>query len=62
MEEVKTKKCPKCGRVLPLSSFSKNKATKDGLNVYCKSCCSDYLRQLRAAKRRELAIKRTIKR
>lgn len=61
-QEKKNKKCTKCGRELPLTEFYKNKATKDGLNVYCKSCCSDYLRQLRAAKRRELAIKRTIKR
>lgn len=61
-QEKKNKKCTKCGRELPLTEFYRNKATKDGLSVYCKSCCYEYLRQLRDVKRRELAIKRTIKR
>ena len=37
-QEIKTKRCPKCGRVLPITEFSKNKSRKDGLNHYCKQC------------------------
>ena len=36
--EVKTKRCSKCGRILPITEFSKNKSRKDGLNHYCKQC------------------------
>lgn len=34
----KTKKCSKCGRVLPVSSFYRNRTTKDGYQTYCKDC------------------------
>lgn len=34
------KKCPKCKQFLPLDAFGKNKGTKDGLQVYCRKCCS----------------------
>ena len=37
-EEVKTKRCPKCERVLPLSDFNKCKSRKDGLDCWCKEC------------------------
>lgn len=43
MSETKnTKKCSKCGRILPISEFSKNKTTKDGLHCWCRGCCSKY--------------------
>lgn len=32
------KKCTKCGEVLPLHMFCKNKATKDKLSTLCKEC------------------------
>lgn len=35
---TRTKKCNGCGKILPLSSFSKNKNNKDHLSYYCKSC------------------------
>lgn len=35
-EETKT--CPYCGRKLPLSSFYRNKNTKDGHARLCKEC------------------------
>ena len=41
-EEVKTKRCPKCERVLPITEFSKNKSKKDGLQRYCKQCQKAY--------------------
>lgn len=36
--EETTKKCPKCGRELPLSEFNKCNKTKDGLQHHCKDC------------------------
>ncbi len=39
---MKTKKCPKCPEPKPLSEFSKDKYTKDGLQVYCKEHCNKY--------------------
>lgn len=35
---IKTKKCNKCGRTLPISKFSENKNNKDKLSYYCKDC------------------------
>ena len=37
-EEVKTKKCGKCGRELPVDNFSKDKTKKDGLQSWCREC------------------------
>ena len=34
----KTKKCNICGKVLPISKFSRNKNNKDNLSYYCKDC------------------------
>ena len=36
--EVKAKRCSKCGRVLPLADFNKQKMAKDGLDYWCKDC------------------------
>lgn len=33
-----TKKCARCNENKPLSSFYKNKHTKNGYSVYCKEC------------------------
>lgn len=35
---METKICSKCGKELPVSEFSKNSKTKDGLQCQCKSC------------------------
>jgi hypothetical protein len=35
---LKKKKCNSCQKVLPVSSFTKNKNTKDSLSYYCKEC------------------------
>lgn len=35
---VETKRCSKCGQVLPITDFNKSKATKDGLQNYCRDC------------------------
>ena len=35
---VPTKRCPKCGRVLPVTDFYTNSHNKDGLQDKCKEC------------------------
>ena len=35
---IQTKRCSKCGRILPLSDFYRDKQTKDGLDYWCKAC------------------------
>ena len=44
MTDEPTKKCPKCGRELPLSEFHKCKTRKDGLQTHCKECRKEYYR------------------
>ena len=46
-----TKVCKKCGRELPLDSFSKDKMMADGHKSACKECSAEYLRTLRAKKK-----------
>lgn len=38
MEEIKTKKCSKCGRELPLNAFQKCKNGPLGVQPRCKEC------------------------
>ena len=40
-KEIKTKKCSRCGRELPISEFYKDNRTKDGLYCDCKECHSE---------------------
>jgi len=47
---METKKCPKCGRELPLTEFHKNGRNSDGLQTYCRSCMRSYT--VAATKRR----------
>ena len=55
--EKGTKVCSKCKRELPISEFSKNKATKDGLFCSCKKCESrrvrDYLKSEKGKRKRK---------
>lgn len=37
-QEIKTKRCPKCGRELPASEFYARKHAPDGLQTWCKKC------------------------
>lgn len=41
-KEIKTKKCSKCNRILPISEFSKDKTRKDKLQYWCKECSNKY--------------------
>jgi hypothetical protein len=57
---VITKKCcPKCNIEKPSNDFIKNKARKDGVSVYCKSCTKEYSS---TPKRKEYDKKRNEKR
>ncbi len=37
-QEIKTKRCLKCGRELPASEFYVKKRAADGLQAWCKEC------------------------
>lgn len=50
----KTKYCKKCESFLPLFSFTKNSAAKDGLQFVCRSC--DNLRQQKRRVEKRLEI------
>jgi hypothetical protein len=55
MEEIKTKRCTKCGIVKPLSEFSNQKSRKDGKKTQCKACDKIYNDKHRADHRKERA-------
>ena len=60
MTDVKTKKCPKCRRELPLSEFTKNKSRSDGLQCWCKSCRNELDKTRVRQPIREIPVKREI--
>lgn len=43
-QEQDMKKCYKCGRLLPKTSFNKNCRTKDGLQGECRECHAETMR------------------
>ena len=45
---ITSKHCPKCEKEVPLENWSRNKARKDGLASWCKSCMNEYHRRWRA--------------
>lgn len=48
--EVKTKKCSRCGRELPVTEFYKKSDTPDGLQSWCKECFREAEKQQRKRK------------
>lgn len=42
---IKTKKCTRCGRELPVTEFNKKNNALDGLQSWCKECQREALRQ-----------------
>ena len=59
-ETMKTKRCPKCGRVLPTSDFNKSTAKYDGLQSYCRDCQRKGLRELYAKRKNSASAKSDI--
>ena len=51
------KKCTKCGEVLPLHMFGKNKRTKDKLRIWCKECVRKNNKAYRDKNKEELKKK-----
>ena len=49
-EQIKTKKCSKCGELKHISEFNKHSRNKDGLAYYCKMCARKYEREHKAKK------------
>ena len=43
-QEIKTKRCSKCGRELPLSEFYLMRVAADGLQDWCKRCQKERVR------------------
>lgn len=52
-----TKQCKKCGRVLPISAFSKRAASPDGLQFDCRECRSAYMSEYYHKKRGDVPAK-----
>ena len=50
--------CKKCGRLLPLSMFHKNKKNKDGHISSCKDCMKKYTKNYNQKHRDDINIKR----
>lgn len=45
-----TKRCSRCGRILPLSAFSKKSDSLDGVQSYCTECVHEYNENKKRAK------------
>lgn len=52
---METKKCPCCGRELPVELFNKSKKNRDGLSTYCKFCHREKVHESYARKKAEKA-------
>lgn len=55
-DEIRTKKCPKCGRELPITEFYANSHNKDGYQDKCKKCQIEWNREYYKRKREEKRI------
>jgi len=50
-EPLMMKECTRCHQLLPVASFANHSRTRDGLQYYCRSCCTELTRLNRASKR-----------
>ena len=56
----KMKVCSKCNKELDVSMFNKGKINKDGLNVWCKKCCSIAKKVYKEKHKEEIRLKDAI--
>lgn len=49
---IDTKLCGRCGSFKPVDDFTKNSATKDGLQTWCRHCKNDHRRETRRKNRK----------
>ncbi|WP_369388233.1 endonuclease VII domain-containing protein [Streptomyces sp. CG1] len=48
------KRCSRCKQYKPRAAFARNKAMRDGLQVYCRECAAAYHQQRQVAKGRSV--------
>lgn len=53
--------CKRCGIEKPITEFSNASRNKDGLNSWCKTCCSEYDRQYREKHKDEISHKTKVR-
>lgn len=58
---MKEKKCPKCGKTLPITDFYYNRTKKDGHSDYCKDCMKEMMKPINDKRKAERAAKRAEK-
>lgn len=52
---MQNKTCKRCGRTLPIESFTMDKSTKDGRCFYCRDCISKKNKEDRAKRQQRVA-------
>lgn len=52
---METKKCTRCGRVLPISEFNKRAKSPDGLQAYCRECKREIYQESHLSKEKLLS-------
>lgn len=58
---IQMKKCSKCGRELPITSYSKKTVAKDGLQEMCRDCKAAYMREYTSRKKQDKVEKIIVK-
>ena len=53
-----TKKCTRCGRVLPIENYNKSSKSADGLQIYCRECQSELSKAYNRANAAKIAERR----
>ena len=55
---VKTKRCYKCNRILPITEFHKSSRNKDGLQYECKECRREFDKERRKRSKEKSELKK----